>query len=155
MLSFMSSETKVIRSTGGLDLNESRNKWRHWSQLISSSNVILKVIMLMTKYFQFFHGIWVILFHGYIIHNLLLCLAHFVLLANVTIILNRRKLLQEYHITGSTQSQCVAVNKQKRKYKKKSQLCARGLFIRNSIPNNFYLKLFLMGFVFLVALSPK
>ncbi len=68
------------------------------------------------------------LFPGYMIHNLLLCLAHFALLANVTIIINHRKLLQEYHITGGyTQSQCVAVNKRKRKYKKESQLCAHGL----------------------------
>ncbi len=60
-----------------------------------------------------------ILFRGYVIHNLLLCLAHFALLANVTIILNCKKLLQKYHITGRyTQSQCIAVNKRKQKYKK-------------------------------------
>ncbi len=68
-------------------------------------------------------------FCGYMIRNLLLCLAHFTLLANVTIILCCRKLLQECHITSRyTQLQCVAVNKGKWKYKKKSQLCAHGLF---------------------------
>ncbi len=70
-----------------------------------------------------------ILFRGYMIHNLLLCLAQFALLVNVTIILNHRKLLQEYHIIGRyTQSRCVAVNKQKQKYKRKSQLHAHRLF---------------------------
>ncbi len=91
--------------------------------------LLCKLLWLCTKYSQLFCGICAILFPGYMIHNLLLCLAHFALLGNVTIILNCRKLSQEYHITGRyTQSQCVAVNKRKRKYKKKSQLCAHGLF---------------------------
>ncbi len=84
--------------------------------------LLCKLLWLCTKYSH--------LFRGYMIHNLLLCLAHFALLANVTIILNHRKFLQEYHITSRyTQSQCVALNKRKRKYKKKSQLCAHGLFL--------------------------
>ncbi len=88
-----------------------------------------KLLWLCTKYSQLFHGICAILFRVYMIHNLLLCQAHFALLANVTIILNCRQLLQEYHITGRyTQSQYVAVHKRKQKHKKKSQLCAYGLF---------------------------
>ncbi len=37
----------------------------------------------------------------------------------------------------------------------KIDICAHRLFIRNSMPNNFYLKLFFMGCVFLAALSSK
>ncbi len=97
-----------------------------------------------------------ILFPGYMINNLLLSLAHFALLANVTIILNHRKLLQEYPITSRyTQLQCVAVNRRKWRYKKKINYAFTDFFIWNSIPNNFYLKLFFMGCVFLATLSPK
>ncbi len=120
---------KVIRSTGGLNRNAICNKWHHWSQVISFSNVIMQVIMVMYQIFSIILWYWVILFRGYMIHNLLFCLAHFALLANVIIIFNCRK-LQEYHnITGRyTQWQCVPVNKWKRKYKKKSHLSAHGLF---------------------------
>ncbi len=36
-----------------------------------------------------------------------------------------------------------------------ADIWARGLYVRNSISNNFYLKLFLMRCVFLAASSPK
>ncbi len=41
-----------FRSTGGLFRNATHNKWRHWSQLISSSNVIMQVIMVMYQIFS-------------------------------------------------------------------------------------------------------
>ncbi len=97
-----------------------------------------------------------ILFRGYIIHNLPLCLAHFALLANVTIIPNRGKLLQECHITGIyTQSQCEAVKNKNESIKKKVNYALWDFFIRNSILNNFYLKLFFVGCVFSAVLNPK
>ncbi len=43
--------SRCIEKTGGLDRNATRNKWRHWSQLISSANVIIQVIMVMYQIF--------------------------------------------------------------------------------------------------------
>ncbi len=97
---------------------------------------LCKLLWLCTKYSQLFCGICVILFCGYEIHKLLLCMAYFTLLTNVTIILNRRKLLQEYHITGRySQSQYVAVNK--RKYKKKSIMRSRTFLDEIQFPTTF------------------
>ncbi len=36
-----------------------------------------------------------------------------------------------------------------------TDICVADFFVQNSIPNNFYLKLFFMQCVFLAALSPK
>ncbi len=110
--------------------------------------LLCKLLWLFTKYYQ--------LFRGYMIHNLLLCPAHFALLGNVTIILNRRKLLQEYHITSRyTQSPSVAVNKRKLKYRKKSQLCTRRHFCRKFNSQQPLSEAFFVGCVFLVASSSK
>ncbi len=129
---------KAIKSRGWLDRNATRNKWHYWSQLINSTNVIMQVIMIMYQIFPFIS--WIM------IHNLLLCVSHFALLANVRIILYCKKLLQEYHITGRyAQSQCVAVNKRKRKHKKKSQLCAHGLFYTKFNSQQLLFEAFLHG----------
>ncbi len=50
---------RCIKKTGGLDRNATRNKRRHWSQLISSPNVIYKLLWLCTKYSQSFRDICV------------------------------------------------------------------------------------------------
>ncbi len=91
--------------------------------------LLCKLLWLRTKYFQLFCGIYTY-FISWMHDTQFTILAHFALLANVTIILNHRKLLQEYHITSRyTQVQCLALNKRKWKYKKKCQSRAHGLFL--------------------------
>ncbi len=131
----MGSIEMQLATNGGIEVN-----------LSALLMLLCKLLWLCTKYSQLFCGICAILFRGYMIHNLLLCLAHFALFANVTIILNCRKLLQEYHITSRyTQSQYVAVNKRKRKYKKKSQLYAHRLFYTKLNSQQFLSEAFFHG----------
>ncbi len=49
--------TKVIINIGEFDRNATCNKWRHWSQLINSSNVIIHVITVMNQIFTITRGV--------------------------------------------------------------------------------------------------
>ncbi len=81
--------------------------------------LLCKLLRLCTKNSQLFRGIRVNFILWTHDTQFTIIAGSFCLVGELTIILNRRKLLQEYHITGRyTQLQCVAVNKRKRKYKK-------------------------------------